>query len=177
MQAKCYERLKNLRPDVVLLDIAMPGLNEFAVLESTSRFPEVRIIVLTAGLGGEGASRALRAGAASYLLKSAKSADLVDAIATVARGEIYVSPESSKQKLVEGATEHASLAKLTSRQREVLALIVDSNSTKEIARSLDVSVKTVETYRALNERFSLSINRSITTRWTERGSCVSQCDD
>lgn len=149
--------IKELRPDLVLLDIAMSEMNEFEVLEkSTRQFPEVRIIVLTAGHNGEGVSRALHAGAAGYLPVSANSTELVDAIATVARGEIYVSREISKQTLVDGVTERDSLAKLTRRQREVLALIADGYTTREIARALNISVKTVETYRAqLMERLNI----------------------
>ena len=149
--------IKELRPDLVLLDIAMPGMNEFEVLEkSTRQFPEVHIIVLAAGQSGEGAIRALRAGAAGYLHKSANSTELVDAIATVARGDIYVSRETSKQTLVEGATERDSLTKLSRRQCEVLALVVDGYTTRKIALSLNISIKTVETYRAqLMERLNV----------------------
>ena len=149
--------IKELRPDLVLLDIAMPGMNEFEVLEkSTRHFPEVRIIILSAGQSGEGAIRALGAGAAGYLPKSANSAELVNAIATVARGETYVPPETSKQTLVGSANERELLTKLTRRQRQVLALIVDGYTTKRIGLSLNISVKTVETYRAqLMERLNI----------------------
>jgi len=149
--------IKELRPDVVLMDMALPGMTELEVLEqSTRQFPEVPIIVLAADQSGEGASRALRAGAAGYLPKSVGSAELIDAIATVARGEIYLLRATSKQTVVAGVTERDLLSKLTSRQREVLGLIVGSHSTKEIARSLNISVKTVETYRAqLMERLNI----------------------
>lgn len=81
---------RELRPDLVFMDIAMPGMNEFEVLhESTKQFPEVRIIILDAGQDGEGASQALSAGATGYLSENANSTELVDAIATVSRGKDY----------------------------------------------------------------------------------------
>ena len=136
----------------------MPGMNEFEVLEkSTRQFPEVRIIILTTSESGEGGDPSFaRAGAAGYLPKSANSTELVDAIATVARGEIYVSRETSKQTLVEGVTERDSLTKLSRRQREVLVLLANGYTTKRIGLSLNISVKTVETYRAqLMERLNI----------------------
>lgn len=149
--------IKELRPHLVLLDIAMPGINEFEVLEkSTRQFPDVRIIVLDVGQSGEGATRAFRAGAAGYLDKSNNTRELADAIATVARGEIYASREISKHTHIERATELDSLTKLSRRQRDVLLLIVDGYTTKRIARSLNISIKTVEAYRAqLMERLDI----------------------
>ena len=147
------ELIERLRPDVVLLDLAMPQLNGFEVLKATSRkFPQIHVIVLTVHDEEEYAFQALRAGAAGYLPKSAASAELRLAIEHVMGGKKYLSPtveqratsELSRNKL-EG---RAPISELTPRQREVLTLIAEGHSTKDIARALNISVKTVETHRA-----------------------------
>jgi len=145
--------IRELRPDLVLLDITMPERSGFEVLEhSVSEFPEVRIIVLTVHEAGDYAIRALRAGAAGYLPKSAASAELQLAIETAMRGETYVSPEISQRTLVEHCqgTEHRHLpGELTPRQREILIRVAEGHTTKDIAHSLNISVKTVESHRTL----------------------------
>lgn len=144
--------IEELQPDIVLLDIAAPGMSGLEVLtESAKRFPRVRVIVLTVHEAGEYALGALRAGAAGYLPKSAASNELKEAIETVARGEIYVSSDVAKRTVIEqarGSDDERSWEKLTPRQREILTLMAEGNSTREIARRLKISVKTVETHRA-----------------------------
>lgn len=152
--------IEELQPDIVLLDIALPGLSGLEVLaESTKRFPHVRVIILTVHEAGEYALRALRAGAAGYLPKSAASIELHKAIDTVARGETYVSGEVAKEAILQqtkGAGDENLLKKLTPRQREILILMVEGNSTRDIARTLKISVKTVESHRAqLMERLNI----------------------
>src|SRR5205085_6158110 len=102
---------------------------------------------------------ALREGAAGFLPKSAASAELEEAIQTVIRGEVYISPETSKKTLLEigkGATKRELLATLSPRQREVLRLIAEGLTTKQIGQQLEISVKTVETHRAqLMERLDI----------------------
>jgi DNA-binding NarL/FixJ family response regulator len=138
--------IRTLRPDVVLLDIAMPGLSGLDVLRQVaSQYPEIRVIVLTVHENEEYAEHAIRAGALGFLPKSAASAELELAIRTVADGGQYLSPEISRRSFQEHAK---SDVKLTPRQREVLALIADGKSTKGIARALSISAKTVETHRA-----------------------------
>jgi DNA-binding NarL/FixJ family response regulator len=149
---EALQLIEELQPDIVLLDIAMPGLSGLEVLtESTRRFPHVRIIILTVHEAGEYALQALSAGAAGYLPKSAASTELHEAIDTVARGETYVSGEVAKETVlqqVKGAGDEYLLKKLTPRQREILILMVEGNSTRDIARTLKISVKTVESHRA-----------------------------
>jgi len=152
--------IEELQPDIVLLDIAAPGMSELEVLtESAKRFPQVRVIVLTVHEAGEYALGALRAGAAGYLPKSAASNELKEAIETVARGETYVSTEIAKRTLLQqakGTHDERSLEKLTPRQREILTLIAEGNSTRRIASRLKISVKTVESHRAqLMERLNI----------------------
>ncbi len=144
--------IRELKPDLVLLDITMAGKSGFEVLaEQAKEFPDVRVIVLTVHDAEAYAIRALREGASGFLLKSAASTELEAAIETVRRGETYVSPELAKRSLVEygkASTDHSKLDKLSPRQSEILELIAEGVSTKEIARQLNISAKTVETHRA-----------------------------
>jgi DNA-binding NarL/FixJ family response regulator len=151
--------IKDLQPDVVLLDITMPGLSGLEVLaESKKQFPELRVIILTVHDAGEYAMQALRAGADGYLPKSAAANELQLAIEIVSRGETYVSNEVSRRTLLQyskGITEDP-LAGLTPRQREILILITEGFSTKDIGRCLNISAKTVESHRAqLMERLDI----------------------
>ena len=146
------ELAERLRPDVVLMDIAMPGLNG---LEATGRicraWPEVRVLILSMHQNAEYVRQALRQGAAAYLLKDAAPLELELALAAVLRGETYLSPAVSKGVVSDYVqrlrSDEPAEDALTPRQREVLQLIAEGHSTKEIARRLDLSVKTVETHR------------------------------
>lgn len=144
--------IKELKPDLVLLDISMPETSGFEVLaQQAKEFPDVRVIVLTVHEAEAYAIRALREGAAGFLLKSAASVELKEAIETVTRGETYVSPELSKKSLLEygkASTDRSRLDTLSPRQLEILKLIAEGLTTKENARRLNISVKTVETHRA-----------------------------
>jgi DNA-binding NarL/FixJ family response regulator len=147
---QALELIKELEPDVVLLDLTMPGLSGFEVLKETSeRFPEVNMIVLSVHDTAEYAIHALRSGAAGYLPKSAASVELEVAIQRVMRGEKYVSPRIAPEASLEfsgGGSE--TTADLTPRQLEVLTLVSQGSSTRDIARTLNISIKTVETHRA-----------------------------
>lgn len=148
-----------LKPDILLLDIAMPVLNGLEVLqELRSKFPQVSVIVLTVHETEEYAAHALRSGATGFLPKSAASAELEVALQTVLRGEQYISPGVSKRTAAElppsGA--RSTSVELTPRQLEVLKMIAKGRSTKDIANSLEISAKTVETHRAqLMERLQI----------------------
>jgi DNA-binding NarL/FixJ family response regulator len=143
--------IKELRPDIVLLEIAITGGSGFDVLEQTVKeFPDVLVIVLTVREAHEYAIRALRGGAAGYLPKSAQSPELKAAMETVRRGQIYLPAGISKSQLEygKGTTGLDLPTKLSPRQRDVLALIAEGYTTKRIALDLGISVKTVETHRA-----------------------------
>jgi DNA-binding NarL/FixJ family response regulator len=142
------------RPDVVLMDIIMPDLNG---LDATARIaaasPAVRVLILSMNSGEEYVLQALRAGAAGYLLKNVTPGELEMAIRSVARGETYLSPAVSRHVIDAyvqrvGGESAGPLQRLTPRQREVLQLIAEGHSTKEMARKLGISVKTVEMHRA-----------------------------
>lgn len=144
---------EQFQPSLVLMDIAMPGLNG---LDATARlvktWPNIRVLILSMHQNEEYVRQALRNGAAAYLLKDCAPLELELAINAVLRGENYLSPAVSKgvvsdyvQRLRDAAVPGATL---TPRQREVLQLIAEGQSTKEIARRLDLSVKTVESHRS-----------------------------
>lgn len=157
--SEAKELISELKPDLVLLDITMPDGNGFDVLLHVQRdHPDTRIIVLTVHEAGEYAIRALREGAAGFLPKSAASTELEQAIQTVMNGEIYISPETSRKTLLEygKGTKRDLLDSLSPRQREVLRLIAEGRTTKQIAQTLEISVKTVETHRSqLMERLDI----------------------
>jgi RNA polymerase sigma factor (sigma-70 family) len=158
--SEALELVRQLSPDLLLLDITMPDGNGFDVLDQlTKHYPEIRVIVLTVHEAGEYAIRAVREGAAGYLPKSAASTELEDAIRTVVTGKRYISPETAQNTVIEQGsrgTKRDLLATLSPRQREVLRLIAEGRTTKQIARELEISVKTVETHRAqLMERLGI----------------------
>ena len=154
---QALELIEKLEPDVVLLDLTMPGLSGFEVLKETSeRFPEVNMIVLSVHDSEEYAFHALRSGAVGYLPKSAASAELEVAIERVLRGEKYLSPTIAPESRLEFSKDSSQTPDLTPRQMEVLTLIAQGSSTREVARALNIAVKTVETHRAqLMERLNI----------------------
>ena len=141
------------RPDIVLMDVAMPQLNGLEAATRVARdCPDVRVIILSMHATAEYARRAVRAGASGYVLKDASTTELELAMKAVARGEIYLSPAVSKH-IVEDYVRSASgqtdsLEQLSPRLREVLQLIAEGHSRKDIAFKLNISVKTFDTYRA-----------------------------
>ncbi len=141
------------RPSVVLTDIAMPEINGLELARRLGRdFPEIKTIVLSMHNGEEYVCRAIQAGAVGYLVKDSGTVELNLAIQAVARGESYLSPAISKHVIADylrrtGGAPHPGL--LTPRQGEILHLIARGQSTKAIARTLGISVKTVETHRAM----------------------------
>lgn len=158
-----YEALAAIdlhRPEVVLLDITMPGVSGFEVLrEIAKRFSDVRVIMLTMHEAREYAIQALHAGAAGFIPKSAAAAELPRAIETVMAGKTYVSaqtPQVSATAVTDNHRDQELLDRLTPRQRQILTLIAEGLTTKQIARTLNISVKTVESHRAqVTERLNI----------------------
>lgn len=141
------------QPDVVLLDVTLPELNGLEVAARTHTVhPRIRVIMLSMHTDAAYVRRALQAGAAGYLIKGADVPELGLALRAVMRGDTYLSPGIS-QDLVEeylrgDQPASSPLEALTPRQREILQLIAEGRSTKEIAQRLNISVKTVESHRA-----------------------------
>jgi DNA-binding NarL/FixJ family response regulator len=139
-------------PDLVLMDIAMPGMNGLEALVLAKRqFPQVKIIILSEHSNEEFVFRALRSGAAGFVVKDDPVGELYTAIRSVAEGGEHLSPQVTR-KVVFGYLETLTGAEgpakqLTPRQREVMRQIAEGKSTKEIASKLDLSVNTVKTHR------------------------------
>jgi DNA-binding NarL/FixJ family response regulator len=158
---EAVELAKAHQPNLILMDISMKGLNGIEATAQVKReLPDVRVIILSMHASEEHVAQALRAGASGYMLKDAATQELALAVAAVMRGEAYLSPLISKQ-VVESyvqrrGADNGPLAMLTSRQRQILQLIAEGKSTKQIAHLLSLSVKTVETHRAqLMERLEI----------------------
>ncbi len=139
------------RPDVVVIDVAMPGMNGLdATLRITAEAPASKVLCLSMHSDPRFVDAALRSGARGYLLKECALEELVSAIHTVVAGQIYVSPRLADSVLAgyrgDGG-ERSALDMLTHREREVLQLLAEGHSAREIAARLYVSVKTIGTHR------------------------------
>jgi DNA-binding NarL/FixJ family response regulator len=144
--------IEDHRPDVVLMDIMMPGLNGLdAAARAVRTCPATRVVMLSMNAGADSVLQALRAGAVGYLVKTADPAELELAVRAVSRGEMFLSSAISQHVVAaclgQLGRERTSLERLTPRQREVLQLIAEGRTTKEIAKELGISAKTAEAYR------------------------------
>ena len=153
--------VKERKPDLILMDVAMPGLNGLEATARISReFPDVKVIILSMYANEEYVREAINSGAAGYLVKRSATTELERAITAVARGEKYFSPLVSahvnRDREGQVSADRASIDRLTPRQREILQLVAERHSTKDIAGILSISIKTVETHRAqLMERLDI----------------------
>ena len=144
---------KKLNPDVVLLDFKLPDMDGLEITEQIAGSEtNARVLILTMYANEEYVLRALRAGAAGYLLKDAGPVELELAINAATHNKTYLSPAISKHvaeyvRQESGETVSSPLERLTPRQREILQLIAEGRTTPEIAQLLEVSVKTVDTHR------------------------------
>lgn len=149
------QAIRDVRPDIVILDIAMPVLNGIAVAEQIQElYPEVQVIILSMHATTEHIFRALRAGAEGYLVKETAGEEVLDAIHAVQAGGRYLSHEISSKVIEdyilqrESVAEASPLDRLSAREREVLQLVAEGKSSAEIAEVLSLSPKTVDTYRS-----------------------------
>ena len=147
-------------PEIVLIDFVMPNVNGLEVTQRLANLhPKVKVIILSNYSDEEHVSQALYSGAVGYLFKGASKEELEVAIRSVARGEIYLSPQVSKPVIAEylrRTSDPLPGERLSTRQRQVLELIAAGKSTKKIALNLNISVKTVEAHRAkLMERLDI----------------------
>lgn len=148
------ELVRKLLPQVVIMDIGMPGLNGIeATRQITNEFPGVRVISFSMHSDKKFVTEMLRAGASGYLLKDCAFEELTTAIRTVVAGKTYLSPVIAdvvvenyvRNPSTEGKT---AFSVLTNREREILQLLVESKTTKQVSRILHISTKTVETHRS-----------------------------
>lgn len=160
---EAIEQVRALRPDVVIMDLSMPGLNG---LDATRRVVALgygtKVLVLTMHAEEEYLVPVVEAGGSGYLTKTSADQDLVDALRIVARGEVYLPPKAAtlllRQYRKAGEDEHLQqLQALSDREREVLTLTVEGFSAREIGERLFISPKTVDTYRSrLMEKLRLN---------------------
>lgn len=145
--------LRTLNPDLILIDLSMPGLNGIeATRQILTNRPQTKVLVLSMHLDRRFVTEALKAGAAGYVLKESSFDELLHAIHEVRDGRMYLSPSISNQVLQEYVSrvredEESAYSVLSSREREVLQLLAEGFSTREMAEKLSVSSKTIETHR------------------------------
>jgi DNA-binding NarL/FixJ family response regulator len=150
---EALEIIKKTNPNIALLDITMSGMNGLDVTARVVKdFPHIKVIILSMHANEEYVLQALKIGVSGYLLKDAATTELELALKAIAREETYLSPAVSK-KVINNYLERVGDAEdlqssLTPRQREILQLVAEGKSTKEIAFMLSVSIKTVEAHRA-----------------------------
>jgi len=149
-----YFKVEELRPDVVLMDIAMPVLNGLEATQQIRRnFPDTKVLILTQHDNDEYVYRILQAGASGYVLKRVAGAELVSAIRGVDRGNAFLFPSMTRGfiddylKRAEAGQEKASYDGLTERERQILKMIADGCTNQQIADLLCLSVKTVQAHR------------------------------
>ena len=153
---------EKLRPDVVLLDINMPGPNGIEVTEELKRdYPKIAVLILTVHEDYSLLQEAVRVGAAGYIIKRAVESELINAIHSVAGGDLYVHPAMTRALLQDLSPDDpssgASIKALTRREIEVLRLIAQGNTNRQIAEALCLSVRTVESHRSnIMDKLSLS---------------------
>lgn len=144
--------VKELKPDVVVLDIGMPGNENLDALKGIrADSPDIRVLMLTMHEDNELLQECLRLGAKGYIIKRAAESELIDAIYAVHRGMIYVHPSMIPSLVADTKktkTKSSFVEPLTHREIEVLLLIVEGNTNRQISEALNISVRTVETHRS-----------------------------
>jgi len=148
---EALRRVRELAPEVVVMDIAMPGLNGIeAAAMIRDRYPATKIVILSMHSSTEHVYRAFAAGAAGYVLKSAAGAEVSEAVRAVHAGKRYLSRalHETCSDILRGAARASPLDSLSSRERQVLQLVVEGKSSAEIAATIHLSPKSVDTYRS-----------------------------
>jgi DNA-binding NarL/FixJ family response regulator len=158
---EAIDLIEKAQPDVLVLDLSMPDLDGIAVIRKIKpQFPALRILILTIH-EDEGLLRAaLKSGASGYILKGAAESELISAIRMILRGELYVDPSMVRKLLSDdiapAAQTHQPAEALTPRETEVLKLIVQGYTNRQIGEELNISIRTAESHRAnLSEKLGL----------------------
>ena len=161
--AAARDLVATLRPDVLLLDLTFPEGDALPLLRNLrAQYPELRMIVLTMHGDPETVRQALAAGAAGYLVKGARSLDLVEAIRAVARGDRYLH-SSVTGTVVEDSIRWSETGAISPREREVLSLLASGQAPAQIARSLDISIHTVRRHIAnLSDKLGIHGTNALT---------------
>lgn len=146
---EALRQVTSLKPDIAIFDISMPVLNGLDAAREVARsFPKTKAILLTQHDEDQYISEALDAGVRGYVLKSQVASDLLEALHDVARGQFYLSPGISRAVMESYRSKTArSKDPLTARERQVLQLVAEGRSTKDVASLLGISVKTAESHR------------------------------
>ncbi|OGW38877.1 MAG: DNA-binding response regulator [Nitrospirae bacterium RBG_13_39_12] len=152
---KTVKQVQKLSPDVVIMDISMPELNGIEATQQICKAcPDTRIIILSIHATTEHTARSLKAGAKGYLLKESAGQEVVDAVRTLHSGQQYLSRQIADTVVEfsifkkDGTLGINPIDSLSAREREVLQLVVEGKTSAEIAKTLHLSPKTVETYRS-----------------------------
>lgn len=178
---EAVEKARELLPDVVLMDIAMPQMNGFEATAAIKKeLPQVQVLALTMHDDYDHFFQVLYAGASGYVLKGASSADLLAAIRAVAEGGVYLHPSVAKHlvadyvKRMEPGEEKARYDGLSERERQILKLVAEGRTSQQIADELFLSVNTVQTHRAhIMEKLNLH-NRAELIRYALRKGLISE---
>ena len=148
---EALSKIRETKPDVVLLDIGMPRMDGLAVTQQLRKEkPDIKVLILSAHNTREYIFRIIQSGAHGYVSKEAKPEELLRAIESVYQGEPFFSPEIARaalNQLVNSGGRKEPFAQLTTREREVLVLVAEGQSNKEIASKLGIGVRTIETHR------------------------------
>ena len=169
---EAIRKVESLRPDIAVMDISMPILNGVDAARELSRsFPKTKAILLTQHDENQYISEALEAGVKGYVLKSQAASELVQAIGQVSRGQVYLSPGIARVVAETFRTKSENPKDpLTSRERQVLQLIAEGKSTKDVASLLGISVKTAESHRTrLMQKLDIHETASLVRYAVRRG--------
>ncbi len=172
---EALELAESLQPDVVLMDISMPEMDGLeATKQLKTRFPHINVLVLTMHRSDDYFFEMLKVGASGYILKGAKTSELINAVRIVQRGEVFLYP-SMTQKLVQGYLQLANWEdegepSLSPREKEIFRLLAEGYSNKEIAEKLVISPSTVHSHRAnLMDKLGLGNRRELIQYARKRG--------
>ncbi len=172
---EAVQMAQSLRPDIILLDIGMPGMD---AMEATrllvQSVPDARVLILTMHEDRELVQESIRSGASGYIIKRAAESELIDAIYAIWRGMVYIHPSLMRTLMTPPATPvlpvPLQVESLTAREVEILRLIAHGNTNRQIAAYLSISVRTVETHRSnLMEKLNLHSRVDLFRYATEHG--------